>query len=168
MPLRSNLPTQQVICGLSWARYEDVPPVNIQVSSIVVPQDTNVTVLLLIHFGKIKCPKTLDERITDNMSSVTPQRIVQTSSGCDSTSSLAEDLAVMSFSSAAAVGRSLLKLPRKGDLPQMRNSSLVKYTKVRHCQLGPVSHDSQSPYAWNSVPDKPGNVLSFHIKQASC
>ena len=45
--------------GLSWgSRYEGVPPVNNQApSNFVVSKDTDVAVLLLVHFDKMKCPK---------------------------------------------------------------------------------------------------------------
>ena len=45
--------------GLAWGgRYEGVPPVNNQASSnFVVSQDTDVAVLPLVHFDKMKCPK---------------------------------------------------------------------------------------------------------------
>ena len=45
--------------GISWGgRYKGVPPVNNQASSnFVVSQDTDVGVLPLVHFDKMKCPK---------------------------------------------------------------------------------------------------------------
>ena len=62
MPLKLSLPTQiqtlaiwRLSCG---GRYEGVPPVNNQASiNFVVSQDTDVAVLMLVHFDKMKCPK---------------------------------------------------------------------------------------------------------------
>ena len=50
---------QKPFGGLSWGGwYEGVPPVNNQASSnSVVSQDTDVAVLLLVHFDKMKCQK---------------------------------------------------------------------------------------------------------------